>query len=347
MSGRQAPIDLPAHPSLEWLRKTAKQLLVELRLTQPDTQLAESQLQVARRHGFSSWRRLVAFVAAVDGEGERLRAAVRAGDVAAAAAILDAEPDLVNASDDRLDRERPSDEPGMSLLHLAIADDHLPIVDLLIARGANLDARNRGGRTPLHDCFELGRDPIANRLIAAGATIDVCAAAAYGHHARLKAILTADPAQANDLSTHESPLGWAAYACDPTAAEILIAHGAIIDRPPHDAAAWRPVCMTAAAPVAKVLLARGADPNFQDDQGRTPLHLVLSSRLVQNPSDLVRLLLEAGADPDRKNQAGKTPLEEAEARQGEPAETYFPRRTLGPRNLEEAIHLLREASRGK
>jgi hypothetical protein len=47
---------LPAHPSLEHLRKEAKQQLVQLRSRSQATQLADAQLLVARTYGYSSWR---------------------------------------------------------------------------------------------------------------------------------------------------------------------------------------------------------------------------------------------------------------------------------------------------
>ncbi|HWM88096.1 MAG TPA: ankyrin repeat domain-containing protein [Kofleriaceae bacterium] len=338
-------VQLPANPSLEWLRKAAKDLVAELRAQRPDAQLADAQLEIARRYGHASWRKLKAFVDGVHDDGERLRAAVRAGDLATVTAILDDEPALVGALEDLHERERPSDEPRMGLLHLSVAEGNRAMVELLVARGAPLDARNSGGRTALHDCFELNRDPIARFLIDSGATVDVCAAAAYGEHARLEAILRADPDQANDLSTHISPLGWAGYAHDAESARILLAHGAIVDRPPHDDSAWASICHVAAIPVARVLLEHGADPNFQDPDGDTPLHRVLASRLVRDPTDFVRLLLDHGADPDRQNRAGRSPVDDALARQGEEAETYFPRRPLGAKHLEPAIELLRAASR--
>src|SRR5512145_3306995 len=53
---------LPARPSLEWLRKTAKDRLDVLRVAQPGARLADAQLAVAREYGFSSWRALKAEV---------------------------------------------------------------------------------------------------------------------------------------------------------------------------------------------------------------------------------------------------------------------------------------------
>jgi len=324
---------LPARPSLEWLRKTAKQL----RAAQPELQLAEAQLQIARRYGFASWRKLVAFVGAVDSEGERLRQAVRTGDVATVAAILDETPELVHAGEDIDDRAaHPSDTRGMTLLHLAVAENQGAVLDLLIARGAPLDARNADGRAPIHDAFELSHDDFAELLLEAGAHVDACTAASFRMHDRLRAILHDDPAQANDRRTGIPPLGWAAYASDTEAAEILLARGAVVD-----CEVWGPVCHVAQLAFAKLLLAHGADPNVTDEQGRTPLHLVVASRLVRDPADFVKLLLDAGADPQRRDSAGRTPLDEAEAHVGAQAETYFPPRSLGERQLAETIRLLR------
>src|SRR5581483_1778859 len=49
---------LPERPSLEYLRKLAKNRLVELRRSDPGAKLATALLHVAREHGFPSWRAL-------------------------------------------------------------------------------------------------------------------------------------------------------------------------------------------------------------------------------------------------------------------------------------------------
>ncbi|HEY2806767.1 MAG TPA: hypothetical protein VGI92_12990 [Gemmatimonadales bacterium] len=50
---------LPERPSLEQLRKQAKDLLKQLRLDHPEATLADAQLEIARRFGFASWPKLV------------------------------------------------------------------------------------------------------------------------------------------------------------------------------------------------------------------------------------------------------------------------------------------------
>ncbi len=52
------PRSLPARPSLEWLKKTAKDELQRLRAANPRAVLAEAQLALAREYGFDSWRKL-------------------------------------------------------------------------------------------------------------------------------------------------------------------------------------------------------------------------------------------------------------------------------------------------
>ena len=49
---------LPSRPNLDWLRKTAKQALAELRPHDPSAKLADAQRKVARDYGFTSWRAL-------------------------------------------------------------------------------------------------------------------------------------------------------------------------------------------------------------------------------------------------------------------------------------------------
>ena len=46
----------------------------------------------------------------------------------------------------------------------------------------------------------------------------------------------------------------------------------------------------------KAILANKGNPNIQDADGDTPLHLTVNSRY----SDYVAILLDVGADPDKK-----------------------------------------------
>ena len=56
------PQALPANPNLDWLKKTAKQRLFQLRTSKPDARLHEAQLALAHDYGFKSWRALKSHV---------------------------------------------------------------------------------------------------------------------------------------------------------------------------------------------------------------------------------------------------------------------------------------------
>jgi hypothetical protein len=56
---------LPPHPSLEHLRKQAKELLEQSQQRDPTLRLADAQFALARAYGFASWPKLKAYVESV------------------------------------------------------------------------------------------------------------------------------------------------------------------------------------------------------------------------------------------------------------------------------------------
>ena len=61
---------------------------------------------------------------------------------------------------------------GRTPLHNAARKGHKEIAELLIAKGANLDAKDKDGTTPLHITTLFGHKEIAELLIAKGADLD-------------------------------------------------------------------------------------------------------------------------------------------------------------------------------
>ncbi len=156
-----AKSQLPDRASLEFLKKRAKEMLLEMRQRDPRTKLAAAQLAVARDYGFPSWRALKA-------EIDRRRAptlvaffaACRAGDVATLRDLLVKEP--------RLARERTPE--GSTGLHLAVA--HLDAVRLLLEHGADPNARDDGDNAyPLHFAVGAGGADVARALLDAGGDV--------------------------------------------------------------------------------------------------------------------------------------------------------------------------------
>ena len=61
---------------------------------------------------------------------------------------------------------------GSTPLHLAPASGHKEIAELLIARGADVNAKNKYGLTPLHFAAGYGRKETVELLIAEGADVN-------------------------------------------------------------------------------------------------------------------------------------------------------------------------------
>ncbi|KAE8748331.1 hypothetical protein FOCC_FOCC004967 [Frankliniella occidentalis] len=96
------------------------------------------------------------------------------------------------------------DDHGFSPLHWASKEGHYKIAELLIQRGARINATNRGDDTPLH------------------------LAAAHGHR-EIVHMLLRNKADINFTNEHgNSPLHYACFWGYPTLAEELVAQGAVV-----------------------------------------------------------------------------------------------------------------------
>jgi hypothetical protein len=60
--------------------------------------------------------------------------------------------------------------------------------------------------------------------------------------------------------------------------------------------------------ILKLLLAKGADPNIEDNEGKTPLYWAI---FTEN-SEATNILLQHGANPNKPDKIGNTPLSIAE-----------------------------------
>lgn len=98
------------------------------------------------------------------GAPEDLFDAAAIGDVDRARALLDADPDLVDA--------RAGD--GFAPLHLAAWFGHPKVAELLLAKGADVEAvaTNGSGLRPLHSAAAGGHEVIAHLLLDRGADIE-------------------------------------------------------------------------------------------------------------------------------------------------------------------------------
>jgi hypothetical protein len=157
-------------------------------------------------------------------------------------------------------------------------------VAAMLSAGADANAADKAGWTPLHWAAVLGHKDVAALLLANGAAVDA------------------------RKTTGETPLHLAAGENRTDVAELLLARGADVNAstiggwtPLHDAAYSGNTAM------AVLLLAKGARVNTTDPGGTTPLHLAAS----HGHTETYELLRAHGADVNARDHDGYTPQGEA------------------------------------
>ena len=91
-----------------------------------------------------------------------LHEAIAKGDYATALKMIDRGADI----------EAKDPGAGASVLHFAVMMGKLPVVDLLLTRGADVNSRTRNGTTPLHTAVLYARLEVAEFLVEKGADIN-------------------------------------------------------------------------------------------------------------------------------------------------------------------------------
>ncbi|HSL71773.1 MAG TPA: ankyrin repeat domain-containing protein, partial [Longimicrobiales bacterium] len=212
-------------------------------------------------------------------KGEPVAAAIRNRARKQVRRLLDEAPELVHTGD------RGSSQP----IHWAVMVRQLDIIDELLARGADINARRIDGARPIQltngDYTYRGwrdvppdvtatPDDVYQHLVARGAEVDLGMAAAKGDIQRVQELLARDPGLANRVSDYNS---------------YYIGCGA----PLKNAAAGGNI------EIVKLLLAHGADPNLPEE-GIAPQGHALYSAVYNGHYDIAKLLLEHGAYPNPK-----------------------------------------------
>lgn len=174
---------------------------------------------------------------------------------------------------------RASDALGNTAIHWAVLTRQLPLIDLFIELGADINAKRADGRTATAVShgdywYRRGRLPetaiqnvwaVLGYLLGKGAEYSISIAVSIGDGEAVQAFLSRDPTLANRLDSARSSL---------LALAAQQGHTAIV----------------------RLLLEYGADPNAPEDlapKGRALFEACAGSRL-----ELVKLLLEHGADPN-------------------------------------------------
>lgn len=197
-----------------------------------------------------------------------LHAAITSEDTKAVRRLLDADPGLIDAGN----------EIGASPLHRAVGRGDLELAALLLERGADVHAVLSSARglsggfytdlqpidLAIWDGRGRGEPRMIRLLLEHGATRDLTVAAALGDIEYARQILDSEPARIRETR----PSGRR-----PLSAAVEAGH----------------------ADMARLLLQRGADPNWEEPTAPTGRSLQVAS--AAGKLDLVELLLSYGADP--------------------------------------------------
>ncbi len=319
---------LPARSNLDWLRKTAKQHLREMRTRQPDSRLAGAQLAVARTYGFSSWRALKAHIdaqlrtaaespAPEDSQVAQFLRDVRTGKIDAVRAALVTTPALVNANG-----PHPHWGGRPQPLHMAIEGKNREIFDLLLQAGADINGTNAPyeGWSPLMLTDHNDQAGMRKELLKRGARMGLAEALVFADDGLVERLLRGKTSLAGRAPGGGS---WLSHARTTYAIDRLLALGASIDH----ADVWETTPIEQMSrlgarglPLLRHLLKRGVSAKPQEF-ARLGDRETLESLLAADPSiaradevligavdfghlDLVKWLLSRGANPGARSSIG-------------------------------------------
>lgn len=194
----------------------------------------------------------------------------------------------------------PKNDPGLTPLMNAAAQNSLPRVRELLTHGANVEERTKDGRTALYEAIErtdlnANNLPVVDALLKAGA----------------------DPNETEFSSSNALSISLTRDYANPAVTIRLLEAGAHVRR---DCPAGNSedsllalATMDSSVEVMRQLIARGSPVNCQF-RGASALYWAA----LNGEDDRVALLLNSGADPRQKDGGGHTVLDTAQTTNHDP-----------------------------
>ena len=199
-------------------------------------------------------------------------------------------------------------DPAKEIFDVVRAGDIVRLKALLAAQPGLANSRNERGHSPVLIAQYHHKAEAVAVLLAAKPKLDIFDAASVGETATVREWLDRDPALVNAYSSDGFyPLGLAAFFGHPGTVRLLLERGADVTqaaRNPMRVQALHAGAASKSFEVVQLLVDAGAPVNGQQDKGWTPLH----EAVRQGNEAMVRLLLAHGADPKLQNDDGKSAI---------------------------------------
>ncbi|KAI6171449.1 hypothetical protein M3Y97_01045800 [Aphelenchoides bicaudatus] len=198
-------------------------------------------------------------------------------------------------------------------LHEAAFSDYIEIVKLLIESGADVNAKNNRGDTPIHRASQNGYIEIVKFLVEKGADVNATNKDHQTplHYANRKLevvkLLLESGANINATDAHgNTPLYYAVYDDKFEVVKYLVESGTDINaKGDYGRTALHIAALSGYIEIVKYLVESEADIDAKDKDGNTPLHWGAQNN---KPEVIVKLLAESGSDVNAKNNSGWTSL---------------------------------------